>query len=466
VPGRRQHAGRERPAQRVRHLRARLRPATGAVCRWTECESICPPTIASTSAAFLTADIAAIQIQKGLRVRDRRPPAPWAGGDQHRHDATHGAIPGRRRNLARPAATASRAGPDTCSPARAAKRYYVQGSVTGYERELVEHVGRLPAGSELARKRGHTRAARTRATGAFNLKAGFTPHDGAEYAVNIIRQNGEKGAPLNVYTNPLVAAEQLLGAGPYWDLQNVSFHTNNQLGPNAYLKTKTYYNTFDNGLSAFDDITYTTQSANGRFDSPYHDHAAGTSIEFGSTRFKAQHAQDRVCTCERTCMTSSRRRGRRTRTLRCDSRSPCRGKSQDTWSVAAENTFHASERFEVVGGRQLTTTYNITKSGGLQRRAPLVRVSTRRRQRVQLGRRLCCGTRPPRTQYHVRHLGSCAVPDVLRVLQARAFGTATPKPEPRPRGARRTSRSAGKKRRHPGSRRPRRRGVLQRTSRT
>ena len=45
----------------------------------------------------------------------------------------------------------------------------------------------------------------------------------------------------------------------------------------AYAKTKVYYNTFENGLDAFDDGTYTTQSANGRFFSPYDDHAYGAA---------------------------------------------------------------------------------------------------------------------------------------------------------------------------------------------
>ena len=53
------------------------------------------------------------------------------------------------------------------------------------------------------------------------------------------------------------------------------------------MKTKVYYNTFANGLDAYDDATYTTQSANGRFRSPYDDHAYGASAEFGTTQRKA-----------------------------------------------------------------------------------------------------------------------------------------------------------------------------------
>ena len=80
---------------------------------------------------------------------------------------------------------------------------------------------------------------------------------------------------------------------PYWDVQNTSFLSRTQLGSASYLKTKLYYNTFENGLDAFDDATYTTQSANGRFLSPYDDHAYGVSAEVGTTTAAAEHAEGR-----------------------------------------------------------------------------------------------------------------------------------------------------------------------------
>ena len=70
---------------------------------------------------------------------------------------------------------------------------------------------------------------------------------------------------------------------PYWDVSNTSVLTSTQLGSSSYVKGKAYYNTFANGLDAFDDSTYTTQSLNGRFHSPYDDHAYGASVEFGTT---------------------------------------------------------------------------------------------------------------------------------------------------------------------------------------
>ena len=108
----------------------------------------------------------------------------------------------------------------------------------------------------------------------------MTPNDTDEYTFNFIKQLGEKGAPLNVYNNPPVPPNSYW-RWPYWDIQNTSFLSKTQLGAASYVKTKVYYNTFENGLDAFDDATYTTQSANGRFRSPYDDHAYGVSAEVG-----------------------------------------------------------------------------------------------------------------------------------------------------------------------------------------
>lgn len=294
---------------------------------------------------FLTADIAAIQIQKGYAsVID----GPGAMGGAINIVTT------RPTEQFQVDAGISLGGRDSVEgwtghvlAGSRGERYYVQGSVSSYERDSWSMSGDYkPVANSL--EDGGKRVSSDSNDWRINLKAGFTPHDGAEYAVNIMRQNGEKGAPLNVYTNPLVPPNSFW-RWPYWDVQNVSFHTSNQLGPNAYLKTKTYYNTFENGLGAFDDITYTTQSAPGRFFSPYDDHAAGTSIEFGSTRLKANTIK--IALHLRTDVHEEQQTSRPTNpnpSLRFTE--PVQKQSQDTWSVAAENTFRASERFEVVAG--------------------------------------------------------------------------------------------------------------------
>ncbi|MGN6410322.1 MAG: hypothetical protein ACTHK9_02495 [Nitrobacter sp.] len=69
--------------------------------------------------------------------------------------------------------------------------------------------------------------------------------------------------------------------------------SNTQLGDASYVKTKLYYNTFCSLLSAYDDISYTTQSNNGRFDSYYDDNAR----RFGRGRHRPdpdEHAEGGV----------------------------------------------------------------------------------------------------------------------------------------------------------------------------
>ncbi len=370
---------------------------------------------------FLTADIAAIQIQKGyasvidgpgamggaINIVTTRPTEPFqadAGISLGGRDGVEGwtgyLLAGSR-----------------------GERYYVQGSVTGYERDswsLSDDYRPVPNSLEDGGKRVSSDSQDWR----INLKAGFTPHDGAEYAVNIIRQNGEKGAPLNVYTNPLVPPNSFW-RWPYWDVQNVSFHTNNQLGPNAYLKTKTYYNTFENGLSAYDDITYTTQSAQGRFDSPYNDHAAGTSVEFGSTRFKANEVK--IALYLRTDVHEEQQTSRPTNpnpALRFTE--PVQKQSQDTWSVAAENTFRASERFEVVGGISYDN-YNVTKAQDYNATRLLFEYPRGGANAFNWQTALLWHPSST-TQYHVSISDRARFPTFFESYSTR-FGTATPNPD-------------------------------------
>ena len=369
---------------------------------------------------FLTADIAAIQIQKGYAsVLD----GPGAMGGAINIVTT------RPTEKFQADAGVSLGGRDSMEGWNAyllagsrGERYYVQGSVTGFERDSWSLSGDYqpvpnslqPAGERVGSDSKDWRV---------NLKAGFTPHDGAEYAVNIIKQNGEKGAPLNVYTNPLVPPNSFW-RWPYWDVENVSFHTSNQLGPNAYLKTKTYYNTFENGLDAYDDITYTTQSLPGRFFSPYDDHAAGTSIEFGSTRVKANTIK--VALYYRTDVHEEQQTSRPTNpnpALRFTE--PVQKQSQNTWSVAAENTFHASDRFEVVAGISYDD-YTITKAQDynatrLLFEYPRGGASAFNWQTALLWHRSAT------TQYHFSVSDRARFPTFFESYSTR-FGTATPNP--------------------------------------
>ena len=228
---------------------------------------------------FLTADVAEVQIQKGYAsVLDgpgamggainlvTRKPTKASRGRGERLDGR----PQRRRGLERLRHRS----------ARASRSYYVQGSANYSDRDCVDALGQLSADRQLAAAAAGRRLSSDTSDSRFNVKAGWTPNQTDEYTVNFIKQLGEKGAPLNVFNNPPVPPNSYW-RWPYWDIQNTSFLSRTRFGQTAYVKTKVYYNTFENGLDAFDDATYTTQSANGRFRSPYDDHAYGVSAEVG-----------------------------------------------------------------------------------------------------------------------------------------------------------------------------------------
>lgn len=178
-----------------------------------------------------------------------------------------------------------------------------------------------------------------------NLKAGYTPNATDEYSINFIKQSGEKGAPLNVYNNPQVPPNSFW-RWPWWNVQNLAFLSNTQLGDASYVKTKLFYNTFDNALDAFDTIGYNSQSANGRFRSFYEDQAYGGSTEFGTDLIPMNTLKAAVHF--RKDLHTEWNHNRPTSPL--NSIEPKQNQSQTTWSVAAENTFHATSNLDFVGG--------------------------------------------------------------------------------------------------------------------
>ena len=235
-------------------------------------------------------------------------------------------------------------------------RYYLQGSAAYADRdEWSLSDDYQPTATSL--QRSGARLSSDSRDWRVNLKAGFTPTATNEYTLNYTKQSGEKGAPLNVYNNPPVPANGYW-RWPYWDVQNISFLSNTQLSATSYVKAKVYYNTFKNGLDAYDDITYTTQSANGRFRSPYDDHAYGAGLEFGTTPSKADTFK--AAFHYRTDVHTEQQINRPTNPT-LSSTEPIQEQSQNTWSVAAENTFHITPAFDVVAGVSYDK-YEITKA--------------------------------------------------------------------------------------------------------
>ena len=236
------------------------------------------------------------------------------------------------------------------------QQYYFQGSVTASDRDSWSLSGDYQPMANSLQPRGERRGSATQDWRA-NVKFGFTPNANNEYVLNYTKQSGEKGAPLNVYNNPPVPGNGFW-RWPYWDIQNTSILTTTQLGASSYLKAKAYYNTFENGLDAYDDITYTTQSANGRFRSPYDDHAYGTSIEFGTTPIAANTLK--AAFHYRTDVHTEQQISRPTHPT-LSTTEPEQEQSQYTWSIAVEDTFRINPQVDVVAGVSYDK-YRITKA--------------------------------------------------------------------------------------------------------
>ena len=147
---------------------------------------------------FLTQDLAEIEVQKGyVSVLD----GPGGMG---------GAINLITRNRPSPSKRSSAPAPakgdrDAYAIARrAARRFYVQGSVSYLEREYWELSDDfVPTAIEDGGERNGSDNSDSRA----NVKVGFTPNDTDEYSLSYTAQTGEKGAPLHVLQQPAESAE-------------------------------------------------------------------------------------------------------------------------------------------------------------------------------------------------------------------------------------------------------------------
>jgi iron complex outermembrane receptor protein len=307
-------------------------------------------------ARFLTADVAEVQIQKGyasvldgpgamggaINLVTRRPTRPfeiegslWTGGRSDTEAWNGSVVLGTRQPT-----------------------FYVQGSANYSDRNSWSLSGDYQPTATSLQPSGRRLASDT-SDSRFNVKAGWTPNATDEYALNYIKQLGEKGAPLNVLNNPPVPPNSYW-RWPYWDVQNTAFLSRTQLGQAAYLRTKVYHNTFANGLDAYDDASYTTQSANGRFHSPYDDHAYGVSAEVGTTQRQANTVKAAVH--YRTDVHTEQNFNRPTHPT-LSSMDPKQERSQRTWSVAVEDTWRALPAVDIVAGVSYDD-YRITKAQG------------------------------------------------------------------------------------------------------
>lgn len=115
------------------------------------------------------------------------------------------------------------------------------------------------------------------------LKVGFRPTGDDEYAISYSKQKAEKGNPVYAGCDPTQRIRYW--RWPQWDKESYYFNSRTGIGNQNYVKSKFYYDTYDNSLFGYDDDTYTTQNRPSSFKSWYNDDTYGGSMEIGTTRF-------------------------------------------------------------------------------------------------------------------------------------------------------------------------------------
>ncbi len=170
-------------------------------------------------------------------------------------------------------------------------------------------------------------------------KLAWTPGDaGNEFAVAVVRQDGEKGVPVYAGSDPRVPVR-------YWRytewIKNSLYALGNvELGRGAYLKPRLYYDTYENTVKAYDDDTYTTQERRSSFTSIYDDYTFGGSLEAGlpagernQLRGAAHYKQD---------VHRERNAGERQYTMR-----------DETVALGLEDRLRLTETWSLTGGASL-----------------------------------------------------------------------------------------------------------------
>ncbi|ABD87540.1 TonB-dependent receptor [Rhodopseudomonas palustris] len=196
-----------------------------------------------------------------------------------------------------------------------------------------------------------------------NLKAGWTPNPEDEYSINFIRQNGKKDAPYNVEPT----ASPKYWSWPYWNVQILSAATKTAVGDDAYVKTRTFWETFDNAIDMWDDPAQTQRYSSSAARSIYQDWAVGNSIEIGKdfgtldTLKLATHIRrdnhsewNETFTDQYGLNATTTPKSATCSTSKASSHScfvePTQVSTEDTYSVGSENTVHITRDFDWVQG--------------------------------------------------------------------------------------------------------------------
>ncbi len=151
--------------------------------------------------------------------------------------------------------------------------WYVQGSAWLLDQDFY----RIPNGSFGPAEDGGRREnsySRDLSTG---VKLGWQGDSGAQWQLNYARMDGDKGTPPYAGTSPAVRPRYW--RWPYYDKEDIYLLGALPVSDGIWLRTRLYYDSFENSIESWDDATYTTQNRPYAFDSWYDDYTYGGSIE-------------------------------------------------------------------------------------------------------------------------------------------------------------------------------------------
>lgn len=168
-----------------------------------------------------------------------------------------------------------------------------------------------------------------------SIKVGLTPNTTDEYALTYINQHGKKGTPPYAGTEPSVVPRYW--RWPYWDKESVYFNSETWVLKDNYIKTRLYYDSFENSLYAYDDDTYSTMNKKSSFKSAYDDHTLGGSIELGT--FALPNQELKAAFHYKSDYHSEQA-----------PETPDVEMKEDIYSVGLEDTIHFNDAFYVIAG--------------------------------------------------------------------------------------------------------------------
>lgn len=158
------------------------------------------------------------------------------------------------------------------------ERYYYQASA---QRRDVDHWRLSDDFKATAAEDGGRRDNTGKEDWRINLKSGFAPNDTDEYSLNFVKQSGDKSGIGSVSGTSTISP----WTWPMWDTWSLYWLSHTQLDSKSYVKTRAYYNDFENSLLAYTNSSLTARN----FISYYDDSAYGGSIEAGSEHLDGHH---------------------------------------------------------------------------------------------------------------------------------------------------------------------------------